>query len=289
MHWRASNKRTVDLTRPCVMAILNVTPDSFADGGQLMTPGQAADAAQAAVEAGATVLDVGGESTRPGSQPVSADVQMQRVVPAIMAIRSRLPDVVISVDTTSAEVARTALQAGADAINDTTAGLDDPEMLPLAASTGAGIILMHRPRPAPQDSYSDRYEQPPQYTDVVGEIAAFLDSRARAAMDAGIPAEAIVIDPGLGFGKTVEQNLELIRGTQRLAALGYPVLSALSRKSFVGRVSLGRDSHPSERLAGTVALSVVHLLHGARIFRVHDVREHVEALRAAAPPGQTPG
>ena len=116
MHWRASNKRTVDLTRPCVMAILNVTPDSFADGGQLMTPGQAADAAQAAVEAGATVLDVGGESTRPGSQPVSADVQMQRVVPAIMAIRSRLPDVVISVDTTSAEVARTALQAGADAI-----------------------------------------------------------------------------------------------------------------------------------------------------------------------------
>lgn len=283
MHWRASNKRMVNLARPCIMAILNMTPDSFADGGLLATPAQAADAAEAAVKAGAAVLDIGGESTRPGSEPVSADLQMQRVVPAVLAVRSRVPGAVISVDTTSAEVAQAALQAGADAINDTTAGLDDPAMLPLAASTGAGLVLMHRPRPAPQDRYSDRYDRPPEYADVVAEVRAFLGQRAQAAQDAGVPADAIVLDPGLGFGKSVEQNLALIRGTPSLAALGYPVLSGLSRKSFVGRVSLGRDSQPGERLAGTLALSVVHLLHGARIFRVHDVAEHAQALNAACP------
>jgi dihydropteroate synthase len=285
MHWRASNSRTIDLSRPCVMAILNVTPDSFADGGRLVTPGQAADAAEAAAGAGAVVLDLGGESTRPGSRPVPADAQMQRVIPALLAIRSRLPDIAISIDTTSAEVAEAALHAGADAINDTSAGLADPGMIPLAARTGAGLILMHRPRPAAADSYSDAYAEPPVYGDVVAEVAAFLRGRAEAAMIAGVRRESIVLDPGLGFGKSVKQNLELIRGTGTLAALGHPVLSGLSRKSFVGRVSLGRDSQPAERLPGTLALSVVHLGCGARIFRVHDVAEHVQALAAACGAG----
>jgi dihydropteroate synthase len=281
MHWRASNSRTIDLTRPCVMAILNVTPDSFADGGRLATPSQAADAAESAAGAGATILDLGGESTRPGSAPVPPDAQMQRVIPALLAIRSRLPDIAISIDTTSAEVAESALAAGADAINDTSAGLADPAMLPLAARSGAGLILMHRPRPAAQDRYSDSYEQPPVYGDVVAEVGAFLRGRSEAALAAGVRRESIVLDPGLGFGKTVEQNLALIRGTGTLAALGYPVLSGLSRKSFVGRVSLGRDSQPAERLPGTLALSVLHLAHGASIFLVHDAAEHVQALSAA--------
>jgi dihydropteroate synthase len=283
MHWRASNSRTIDLTRPCVMAILNVTPDSFADGGRLVTPSQAADAADSAAGAGATILDLGGESTRPGSAPVPPDAQMQRVIPALLAIRSRVPDIAISIDTTSAEVAEAAIAAGADAINDTSAGLAYPAMLPLAARTGAGLILMHRPRPAAADSYSDAYEQPPVYGDVVAEVAAFLRDRAGAALAAGVQGESIVLDPGLGFGKSVEQNLALIRGTGTLAALGYPVLSGLSRKSFVGRVSLGRDSLPAERLPGTLALSVLHLVYGASIFRVHDAAEHVQALSAAFP------
>lgn len=285
MHWRASNARTIDLSRPCVMAILNVTPDSFADGGRLVTPGQAADAAEAAVKAGAGALDLGGESTRPGSKAVPAEAQMQRVIPALVAIRSRLPRVPISIDTTSAEVAEAALLAGADAINDTSAGLADPAMIPLAARTGAGLILMHRPRAAEADSYSDAYAVPPLYGDVVAEVGAFLRGRAEAALGAGVRRESIVLDPGLGFGKSVEQNLALIRGTPSLAALGYPVLSGLSRKSFVGRVSLGRDSQPAERLPGTLALSVVHLGCGAGIFRVHDVPEHVQALDAARAAG----
>ncbi|HYE62744.1 MAG TPA: dihydropteroate synthase [Phycisphaerales bacterium] len=283
--WRLSPSKQIDLTAPCVMAILNITPDSFSDGGRLMVPHQAADAAAAAVGAGARVLDIGGESTRPGAAPVSADEQMQRVVPAIMAIRGRggaLAEVAITVDTTSAAVAEAALSAGADAVNDQSAGLDDAEMLKLCAARGCGIVLMHRARRAAEDSYSDQYQQPPHYHDLVAEVAGFLRGRAEAALAAGIGREQIVLDPGLGFGKSVEHNLELIRGTGALAALGYPVLSGLSRKSFTGRVSLNRDSQPSERLAGTLALSVLHQHHGASVFRVHDVPEHVAALNAAS-------
>lgn len=268
------------LDRPRILAILNITPDSFSDGGQLSTPDAARDAGVRAVEAGADMLDVGAESTRPGAARVAAAEQIRRLVPSLRALRAALPSVPMSIDTTLAAVARVALDEGADAVNDVSACLEDPEMLPLAAERRAGLILMHRLRPPGEDSYSDRYADVPQYTDVMGEVCAFLASRANAALGAGVERDAVVLDPGLGFGKSVEQNLVLLRETPRLVRLNYPILSALSRKSFVGRVGLDRESDPGERVAATVALSVAHYFAGARLFRVHDVRAHVEALRA---------
>lgn len=279
--WRFTGGEVL-LDRPRIMAIVNVTPDSFYDGGRLSSVEEAVAAAALAVESGADVLDVGGESTRPGSAAVSAEEQIRRVAPVIEGIRRAGIACPVSVDTTRAEVARAALDAGAGIINDVSAGTDDPAVLRVAAERGAGLVLMHRLVRPEKDRYSDRYESPPGYGDVVAEVREYLAGRARAAIAAGVDPAAIVIDPGLGFGKTVEQNLELIRRTNELAGLGFPVLSALSRKSFVGRVSLGRDSTPDERLGGTVGLSVVHLLAGASVFRVHDVREAGEALRAAA-------
>lgn len=284
--WRLSAQNALSLDAPRIMGILNVTPDSFADGGKHGDVDLACDAAAAMVLAGADVLDIGGESTRPGASPVDEDEQVRRVVPVIARLRreqgpaARVP---ISVDTTRARVAEAALDAGADAINDQSAGLDDPAMLRLCARRGAGIVLMHRRSLPARDAYSDQYApgDRPAYADVVHTVAAFLHERSTAAQEAGIAPEAIVVDPGLGFGKTVEQNLQLITRTDLLISLGFPVLSALSRKSFVGRVSLQRDSLPSERLAGTLACSLQHLAAGARLFRVHDVPEHREALAAA--------
>lgn len=268
------------------MAILNVTPDSFSDGGLLTTPQAAAEAAERAVRAGADMLDVGAESTRPGAERVSAMEQIDRLRPAVQAIRARIgPGVPITADTTRAETAAAALEAGATAINDVSAGAEDADMLPLVARHGVGIVLMHRLRPPGEDRYSDRYEQPPVYHDVFAEVRAFLIERAEAAQRAGVGREAIVIDPGLGFGKTVEQNLELIRRTNELAKEGFPVLSGISRKSFTARAAgddPGAPSRPpSQRLSATLGLSVFHLNQGARIFRVHDVIEHIEALKSA--------
>lgn len=278
--WRLSPRLTLDLDRPAVMAILNVTPDSFAQRhGSLES---ALERARAAAEEGADVLDVGGESTRPGAARVPEREQVERVVPVIRAIRARgLFAGPITIDTTRSAVARQALDAGADAVNDVSGGLEDPAMLPLVARRGCGVVLMHRLRAPEQDRYSDRYDAPPDYGDVVEAVRTFLAGRLDAALRAGIAPEAVVLDPGLGFGKTVDQNLAIIRGTGRLVSLGRPVLSGVSRKSFAGRAGLARDSEPAERLAPTLALSVLHLHFGARLFRVHDVRAHVEALRAA--------
>jgi len=280
--WRVSACRSIPLDRPRIIAVLNVTPDSFHGESRLSGARAAADAAERAAQAGADALDVGGESTRPGAERVAADEQIRRVVPAIEAIRARrrTAEIPITVDTTLAAVASRGLDAGADAINDVSAGREDPDLLELAASRGAGLVIMHRLRPPGEDAYSDRYDRPPEYEAVVEVVARFLEERAAAAEAAGVVREGIVIDPGLGFGKSVEQNLALIRGTDRLGRAGYPVLSALSRKSFVGRAGLGRDSAPSERLPATLGLSVVHRLAGAALFRVHDVAEHVQALRA---------
>lgn len=268
------------LDRPRILAILNVTPDSFSDGGSFPTAMAAASAACRAIDEGADMLDLGGESTRPGAGRVGAREQLARILPALHAIRGRLPDIPISIDTTLAEVASEALRAGADAINDVSAGLDDAKMLEVAADQRAGIVLMHRLKMPAEDSYSDRYVAAPRYGDVTADVASFLKVRADAALAAGVSHDSIVLDPGLGFGKTVDQNLALIRETSKLLLLGYPVLSAASRKSFVGRIALARDSVPSERLAGTLTVSIAHYLAGARLFRVHDVGAHVEALRA---------
>jgi dihydropteroate synthase len=275
--------RFLTLDAPRIVAILNVTPDSFSDGGEIGGPAGAAQRAEAALEAGAHMLDVGGESTRPGAARIDAEEQIRRVVPAIEAIRRAGLACPISVDTTLAPVARAALDAGADCVNDVSGAREDDAMLALAAERSAGLVLMHRLRPPGDDRYSDRYtDDAPNYDHaggVVAVVCAFLRDRALAALDAGVAREAIVVDPGLGFGKTVSQNLELVNAAPLILAGGFPVLSAASRKSFVGRLS-GVEA-PAERIAGSVAISVAQLLAGVRLFRVHDVRQHAEALRVA--------
>jgi dihydropteroate synthase len=211
---------------------------------------------------------------------VESDEQRRRVVPAVEALVDALPGVVVSVDTTRADVARAALRAGAVIVNDVSAGTDDPAMLPMLAGCDAGCVLMHRVTSPHADRYSDRYSEPPMAGDAVTAVRGWLAERVEAAGRAGIDPGRVVIDPGLGFGKTVEQNLALIRRTGELLSIGRPVLSGLSRKSFVGRASLARESQPLERSAGTLALTVMHRLAGASIFRVHDAGPHVQALRA---------
>ncbi len=296
--WWVGREKKVPLERPRIMAILNLTPDSFYDGGSLTDADAAVARAEDAVAQGADMLDFGGESTRPGASRVSADEQLRRVIPAIGALRRAggpLATIPISVDTTLASVAEAALDAGADAINDVSGGTEDEGMLPLAARRGAGLVLMHRLRPPEHDSYSDRYgagvpdrgssrpaSPPPDYSregGVVGAVRAFLDARAHAARRAGVDRRAIVLDPGLGFGKTVEQNLELIRRTGELADLGFPILSGISRKSFTGAWAGLADSTAADRLAPSIALALEHRRAGASIFRVHDVAAHAAALR----------
>ncbi|HHN77380.1 MAG TPA: dihydropteroate synthase [Phycisphaerales bacterium] len=267
------------------MAILNATPDSFSDGGRHLDPKRALHAAQGFVRDGADIIDIGGESTRPGSEAVPDKEQIRRVVPVIGAIRSAGLGVAISIDTTRAAVAAEALDAGADAINDVSGGTDDPAMLRLAAERGCGIVLMHRLTRPDADRYSDRYERPPEYGDVVEAVRADLASKAARAIEAGCVPAALVLDPGLGFGKSVEQNVALVRGTDRIASIGFPLLGAASRKSFIGRLSMGPMDEtpppPSDRLGGSIAFTLAQLAAGVRLFRVHDVAEQARALRVA--------
>ncbi|MFZ2873962.1 MAG: dihydropteroate synthase [Phycisphaerales bacterium] len=272
---------TLTISRPLVMGIVNVTPDSFSDGGAYASVEAARDAALRMVADGADMLDVGGESTRPGASPVVAAEQIRRVAPVIRALRDAGCGVPISVDTTIAQVAAEALREGAVIVNDVSAAEDDPGMLGVVARAGAGLILMHRAQRPAQDHYSDRYPQPPMGGDVVKVVQAFLARRLEAAVASGVPRDRVALDPGLGFGKTVEQNLELIRHGDELANLGRPVVSGISRKSFAGRVGVGRDSEPRERVWSSVGLAVAHSMRGARVHRVHDVKPHAEALRAA--------
>ncbi|MDX2133068.1 MAG: dihydropteroate synthase [Planctomycetota bacterium] len=281
--WRLSPSRTLVLDRPRLLGILNATPDSFADGGRHDDPIAARDHAARMLADGADAIDLGGESTRPGAASVPVDEQIRRVVPVVRAIRALAGDagrVPITIDTTRAPVARAALDAGADTVNDVSAGADDPDMLPLVARAGCGVILMHRARPPREDVYSDRYERPVLAGDVVHAVRAYLEAALARAIAHGVAPACVMGDPGLGFGKTVEQNLALLRAGGTCLPPGVPLLSALSRKSFVGRVSLGRDSTPDERLAGTLALSLAHLAAGAKVFRVHDVAPHAAIFRA---------
>jgi dihydropteroate synthase len=287
--WVLSPEVRIALEAPVVMGIINVTPDSFSDGGEALHPDEAARRAERMVEQGAVVLDVGAESTRPGAEPVPEPEQVRRLEPAIRAVRRAVGRAAaITVDTTRAAVARAALDAGADAINDVSGGTDDPALPALAGRRGCGLVLMHRVRPPSADAYSDRYAQPgqpeaPLSGDVVAQVAAWMRRALERAQAAGVPADRVALDPGLGFGKTVDQNLALIRGTAALAALGRPIVSGISRKSFTAAAA-GHPSAqlpPRQRLPASVALSVLHLAHGARIFRVHDVGEHVQALRAS--------
>jgi dihydropteroate synthase len=262
----------VSLHRPVVMGILNVTPDSFSDGGRFFDPADAVAQARRMAAEGADLVDVGGESTRPGAPAVSVDEEAARVVPVIRAIRDAL-ELPVSVDTRKAAVAARALAAGADVVNDVS-GLADPEMAGVVASSGAGLVLMHmRGTPQTMQRLTD-------YGDVVDDVAAELaDSLARADA-AGIARERVVLDPGIGFAKTAEQNLELIASLQRLQArLGRPVLLGPSRKSFIGALLGGVPAEARD--AGTVGACVAGLARGARLFRVHDVRAARQALDVA--------
>ena len=258
---------------PLVMGILNVTPDSFSDGGDYFEPDAAVARALTMVAEGADIVDVGGESTRPGAEPAPEEEQLRRTIPVIRAIRGRDPDVAISIDTRSAAVARAALEAGADMVNDVSALRDDPEMADVVAGSEAVVVLMHR-----RGSSVDMQEGGgPHYDDVIGEIAAFLCERRDVAAARGIEGARIIFDPGLGFGKRVEHNRMILRYLHRLVALGQPVLVGASRKRFLGRGS--EDDEPKERLAGSLACASIAAMAGAAILRVHDVRATVEVVR----------
>lgn len=229
------------------------------------------------------MLDIGGESTRPGAQRVPAGEQIDRIRPIIEAIRRyddpEIANIPISVDTTLGQVAQAAIEAGADAINDVSGGQEDPRLLEVAARTGAGLVLMHRGPAPPMDRYADEYEHEPVYEGgVVASVRAVLSAHAERAMRAGVARDRVVLDPGLGFGKSVGQNMDLVRGVADLASLGFPVYIGASRKRFVGRVSIGPRSEPAERLAGSVAVTLLATLGGAVLHRVHDVAEHTRAL-----------
>jgi dihydropteroate synthase len=258
----------IGLDRPRVMAIVNVTPDSFSDGGERLEPAQAIDDGLRFVTEGADFVDVGGESTRPGSQPTTIEEELRRVVPVVVALAAR--NVVVSVDTRHASVARACLDAGARIVNDVSALRDDPAMLPLLLERRVPVVLMHR-----RGRQEDKYDGP-AYRDVVEDVRDFLLERARMCEKAGIAHDRIAIDPGIGFGKTVEENLALIEGSGRLAAAGYPVLVGSSRKGFIGRLT--GIAEPRRRDPASVWLAVEAAQHGAAILRVHDVAGTRQAL-----------
>ena len=258
--------------RPSVMGVLNVTPDSFSDGGVHFRAEDAVASARRMRDEGAAIVDVGGESTRPGSEGVSLDEELRRVVPVLEALQGDVP---VSIDTAKAEVARRALALGAELVNDVTALRGDPELAGVVADEGAYLCLMHM-RGEPRTMQLD-----PTYEDVASEVAAFLEERLAFAVSQGVAEERICLDPGIGFGKTVKQNFELVARLDVLVALGRPVLVGFSRKSSLGRV-LGDPEATTGPLSASIAAAVAAYERGATILRVHDVKEHVEALTVAA-------
>ena len=276
MSWLVRGRSLDCADGPVIMGIVNVTPDSFYDGGRYPDSAAAVDQALRLIDEGAGIVDIGGESSRPPmygqSAAVPADVECDRVIPVIEALR-RQCSVAISVDTTKAAVAVQALDEGADIVNDISALTADPEMLPLVARSGAGVVLMHMrgtPRTMQQNTH---------YDDLMGEVTSYLAGRLAACVDAGVDADCVALDPGIGFGKSVAGNLELIAGLRRLGELGQPLLVGASRKSFIWK-TLGES--PAEGLEGSLAVAVISVLHGAQILRVHDVGPTKRAARMAA-------
>lgn len=274
--WRC-DEVTMALDRPLVMGVLNVTPDSFSDGGSYAGTVEALARARAMIAEGADLIDVGGESTRPGAEPVSEAEELARVLPVVrdLAAEGAVP---ISMDTRHAGVARACVEAGASVVND-IAGFRDPAMREVAAGCGAGLVVMHMLGDDPATMQDD-----PRYTDVVAEVCAFLAERAAALEAVGVDPKRIAVDPGIGFGKTLEHNLALLRGLPQVAALGYPVLVGASRKRFIGHI-LGEDD-PARRVSGSVGAAAYAVMHGADIVRVHDVAETVQALQVISAIGR---
>lgn len=269
MHLKIHDGFQMNLNKPVIVGILNITPDSFSDGGMYLNPETAVEAALHMVEAGADMIDIGGESTRPGANRVDAQKQIERVVPVIAAISQRL-DVLISIDTTLAEVAEAGLDAGASLVNDISAAEEDPQMAALIAERQVPIILMHK-----QGSPSDMQEDP-QYVNVVEQVSQYLLHRASQLMDQGVDGGQIVLDPGIGFGKKLEHNLALLRNLHTFVESGFPVMLGASRKSFIHHMLDVPD--PLDRDAGTCATTAMGVQQGVQMFRVH----HVAANRQAA-------
>ena len=262
------------LNKPLIMGILNVTPDSFSDGGKYSGLNDALKQVERMLTEGVDIIDIGGESTRPGSDSVAATDQQQRVIPVITAIRQQLKsDILISIDTTSSVVAKAALAAGADIINDVSAGQDDEAILALAAQTDVPIILMH------SQGTPKTMQDNPYYDDVVQEVIEALKRRINAALKAGIKKENIVIDPGIGFGKRKQDNLDLLAHLDALVTLGFPVLLGTSHKRFMG--TLCDVTVPSELVTATAVTTALGVMAGVRIFRVHDVKENRQAADVA--------
>lgn len=254
--------------RTWIMGVLNVTPDSFYDGGRYLDPEAAVGHGLALIDEGADIIDVGGESSRPGADPIPADEEIRRIVPVVSALKARTK-ALCSIDTTKFEVARAALDAGADIINDISSASLDPRLLALAAERDAGFVLVHL------KGLPKTMQVNPRYVDVLAEVKSFLAEKIDIAEAYGLPPENLVVDPGIGFGKRLEDNLALLRNLGAIAGLGRPVLVGVSRKSFIGKIL---NAPPEDRLEGTIAAAVMSLARGAHILRVHDVR----AIRRAA-------
>jgi dihydropteroate synthase len=263
--------KTLDLSTPVVMGVLNVTPDSFSDGGRFLSPAAAIEQGLRLAAEGAALIDVGGESTRPGAAPVSVAEELARVVPVVRALSERTT-AVISVDTSKPQVMQAAAAAGAGLINDVRA-LREPGALAAARASGCAVCLMH------MQGEPGTMQQAPSYRDVLTEVQAFLGARVDACLAAGLQPDQLLIDPGFGFGKTFEHNLTLLRGLAELARADVPLAVGLSRKALLGKLT-GRAAH--ERLYGSVALAVIAALHGARLIRAHDVAATVDALKVVA-------
>ncbi len=257
--------------RTAVMGILNVTPDSFYDGGRRLDPKRAIADGVAQAEAGADIIDVGGESTRPGAPVVSEQEELQRILPVMLGLRREV-GLPLSIDTYKSGVAREALRAGADMVNDISALRFDPLMASLVAAEKVPVVLMH------MQGTPRTMQLEPRYADVVREVGDFLASQARFAVHKGVAPQAIIIDPGIGFGKTLEHNLTLLKNLGALAKTGYPLLIGASRKTFIGTLS---NLEPDQRLEGSLAAAVAAVLAGAQIIRAHDVKETVKAVRVA--------
>jgi len=264
-----------------IMGVLNVTPDSFSDGGEHLDAAAAIEHGLRLAAEGAAIIDIGGESTRPGAEPVAEAVELERVIPVVEGLKEQGVAAELSIDTRKAAVARRALAAGATLVNDISALRADPEMAEVVAAAGARCCLMH------MQGEPGTMQREPSYRDVVGEVRGFLAERIEFAVDRGIPEQRLIIDPGIGFGKRCEHNLALLANLERIAELGPPVLIGTSRKSFLGELAAAVGDGappppPKERLAGTIASNVLAAAKGARIFRVHDVAPLRDALAVVA-------
>ncbi len=269
MRW-SFRGRTLETSRPLVVAILNLTPDSFSDGGRVRDPSQALEQALSLIDQGADILDLGGESTRPGAMPVSADEEIRRVLPVLKKIKSAV-STPVSIDTTKTDVARICLEEGADILNDVSAlAVGGNDMADLVRQSGAGLVLMHR------RGNAVTMQELVVYDDVVSEVCEELAGCFRQALNAGVSADQIVVDPGFGFSKNTKQNFSLLAGLEQFLSLNRPVMIGPSRKSFIGSMN---GAAPAERLMGTAAAVAIGFLKGARIFRVHDVRQMREVLQ----------